>query len=384
MPTNSTHRTGLHLFKLAGFEVKLDWSWLFLAILITWSLSAGYFPSSFPGLAPHTYWIMGIIGALGLFLSIILHELCHSLVGRHYGIPIEGITLFIFGGVAEMREMPPNPKAEFLMAAAGPLFSLVTGILLYYLFQFGAASNWPITMTGILRYLSLINIAVGIFNLLPGFPLDGGRILRSLLWWWKNDLKRATAIACQSGAALGFGMILFGILLLIQGIYISGLWMFLLGFFLQHISKMSYQDLLIREVFSGDPVRKYAKTRLVIVPPDITIQELVDHYFYRYYHKLYPVVENDELEGYISFNEIREIEKSEWTRLKVRQVMRKCGPDRVIDADTEVSKALQIITAQNQGRLIVTEHGKLYGIITLKDLLDIMTIRTGLIDRTKE
>lgn len=378
MAAESAQKSGVHLFKLAGFDVRLDWTWIFLAVLIVWTLANGYFPSSFPGLSDQMYWIMGVLGAMGLFVSIILHELCHSLVGRHYGIPIKGITLFIFGGVAEMSDTPPDPKSELVMAAAGPLFSLIAGTFLYYLSQFGALNHWPVMLHGVLRYLSLINIAVGIFNLLPGFPLDGGRILRAILWWWKNDLKWATGIACQSGAALGFGMIFLGILFLIQANFISGLWMFLLGFFLQHISKMSFQDLLVREIFSGETIRKYARVNPVTVPPDITIQQLVNDYFHRYYHKLYPVVEEGELKGHISFYEIKQTDKNDWQRITVREIMRECPSENVIDADTTVTDVLNIMAANRNGRLIVTDHGKLTGMITLKDLIDIMTVKMNL------
>lgn len=369
------HKSGLRIFSLFGFEVKLDWSWLFLAILVVWTLAAGYFPMHFPNLDKNTYWIMGIIGAIGLFLSIILHELSHSLVGRHYGVRIVGITLFIFGGISEMRDDPSSPKVELLMSIAGPLLSIVLGIVFYIFAGIGIYAKWPISMIGVVSYLSMINFVIGIFNLLPGFPLDGGRIFRSILWWWKRDLKWATQIACRAGAGLGFAMILFAIFLFIQGAFISGIWMFLLGFFLQHISRMSYQDLLIKNIFRGEHIKKYTKTNPITVDQDITLQNLADNYFYKYYHKLYPVVENGKLVGCISSNELKQIEKEKWPTLRVAQVMRKCSPDIAIDAETDVLKTLQIMTTERISRIIVTDHGELYGIITLKDLIDILTMR---------
>ncbi|RDI42058.1 site-2 protease family protein [Aquicella lusitana] len=378
MKPHSMEKSGLYLFSLFGFEVRLDWSWFFLAILVAWSLSVSYFPFNYPDLDTSTYWTMGIIGAIGLFLSIIFHELCHSLVGRHYGLPIAGIKLFIFGGVAEMREMPPSPKAEFMMAIAGPAFSIVIGILLYILFRAGTLANWPDEANGIIRYLGLINIIVGIFNLLPAFPLDGGRVLRSFLWWWKDDLRWATQVAARAGAGFGFGMILFGLLLVIQGAFISGLWMFLLGFFLQYLSKTSYQELLIRELFGNESIRKYVKTDPVAVNANITLQALVDDYFYKYYHKLYPVMEDEKLVGSISFNDIKQTQKEKWPSLRVREIMQTCPSENVIDADTKVIRVLQLMSAQNNGRLIVTKAGKLYGIITLKDLMSVIFIRMNL------
>lgn len=378
MTKQAVKRTGLHLLNLFGFEIRLDWSWIFLAVLITWTLAAGYFPMKYPNLSKDTYWIMGIIGAAGLFISIILHELSHSLVGRHYEVPIAGITLFIFGGIAEMSKAPPDPKSELLMSLAGPAFSIFLGVIFSVLFQIGLAEKWPVLLNGVIGYLSMINFVVGIFNLLPGFPLDGGRVLRSILWWWKKDLKWATRIACNWGTGLGYILIFFGIFRFIQGVIIEGLWMFLIGFFLQHISKASYQDMLIGEMFHGEQIKKYVKTNLVTVPSTVNLQELVDNYFYKYYHKLYPVTENGKLVGSISFHEIKTIPKEKWPDVQVKQVMRAYSPDFVIDVKTAVSKVLQTMNSQGISRMIVTDNGELYGIITLKDLMDVISIKLSL------
>ncbi|KTD18744.1 inosine 5'-monophosphate dehydrogenase [Legionella lansingensis] len=366
---------GLYLFKLFGFEVRLDWTWFFPAILITWTLAAGYFPLRFPGFSVSHYWIMGIAGAIGLFLSIILHELCHSLVGRLYDIPISGIKLFVFGGIAKMSAEPPSPKSEFLMAGAGPLLSIGLGVAFYILLQIGTQANWPILFNGVISYLSMINFVLAVFNLLPGFPLDGGRILRSILWWWSNDLKWATRIASKGGTWLGFSMIFFGIIQFIQGALIAGLWMVLIGFFLQSLSKMSYKELFIKEMFRGEAIKKYVKTNPIWVESDMTLQELVDNYFYQYYHKLYPVMRNGRLVGSISFDTVGEIEKKEWPSVRVKQVMSDCSEKNVVDVETDVAKVLEIMQAHNVNRLIVTQHGKLYGMITLKDLMDIVFIK---------
>lgn len=367
--------SSIYLFDLFGFKVKLDWTWFFLAILVAWTLAASYFPAHFPGLSINTYWLMGVFGALGLFLSIILHELSHSLVGRQYGVSISGITLFIFGGVAEMQEDSPSPKAEFLMAIAGPLMSIGLGILFYFLYKVSTYAKWPIPLNGVISYLSLINFVVGIFNLLPGFPLDGGRVLRSILWWWKGDLMWASQVAYRGGIGLAYALILLGILQFIQGAFIAGLWMFLIGFFLQAITKMSYNQLIIKELFQGQTIRKYVKTKPICVESNITLQEVVDNYFYKYYHKLYPVVEKEKLVGGVSFNEIKQVEKEKWPRIPVNQIMFPCSPENTLDVKTEVSKALQIMSTQKLGRMIVTEHNQLYGILTLKDLTDVIFIK---------
>ncbi len=368
--------SGFHLFNLAGFEVRLDPSWFFLAILICWTLAAGYFPFHYPELAQSTYWIMGVLGALGLFLSIILHELCHSLVGRHYGIPIRGITLFIFGGIAHMNDMPPNPKSEFFMAIVGPLFSIFLAGILLMVFELGTNLNWSTAVLGTIQYLSVINFVLGIFNLLPGYPLDGGRVFRSILWWWKGDIKWATNIAGKGGIALGYGLMFFGIIQFVLGALIAGMWMFVLGFFLSRISKMSYQQVVIREMFHDEPVKKYAKTNPVTVEPDISINQLMEDYFYHHYHKLYPVVKNGKLEGCITLNAVKQTKKEHWSSLKVRDVMQTCDEDIIVDADTKVTNVLEMMLSQNINRMMITENNKLYGIITLNDLREMISVRT--------
>ena len=187
------------LFKIFGFEIKVDISWLILAALVTWSLASGLFPEYYKDLPRAYYWWMGAAGAAGLFLSIVFHELAHSLVARNYGISMKGITLFIFGGVAEMEDDPPNPRAEFFMAIVGPLSSAAISLFLFLIIFWGKDRSWPVTINGVLAYLAWLNIVLAVFNLVPAFPLDGGRVLRSALWSWKKNLRWATAICRESG-----------------------------------------------------------------------------------------------------------------------------------------------------------------------------------------
>ncbi|KTD21725.1 site-2 protease family protein [Legionella londiniensis] len=369
---------GIHLFKMLGFEVRMDWSWLFLALLVTWTLAVGYFPAQLPDLQASTYWLMGLLGTLGLFFSIILHELCHSLVGRAYGIPMDGITLFIFGGIAHMRDMPSSPKSEFLMAVVGPLFSLGLAAFFFSLIQIGEELNWYQPLLAVITYLAAVNLVVGMFNLLPGFPLDGGRVFRSILWWWKGDLIWATNIACKGGVVLGYSLIIFGIMHFFLGALISGVWLFLLGFFIERLSRSSYEQVLIKQIFNNETIEKYAKTNPVTVTEPLTLAELMNNYFYRYYHKLYPVVQDDKLTGYISLKEIKEINQDNWRTITVGEVMQRCPSDIVIEADTTVIQALQMMYAQNISRMIVTKNGRLYGILTLKDMMNVVSIRMTL------
>ena len=230
------------LFKLFGFPIRIEMSWLIIAVLITWSLAAGYFPQSYKNLSQAAYWIMGVIGALGLFMCIILHELGHSLVARHYGLKMKGIVLFIFGGVSEMPDEPAEPKVEFLMALSGPAVSGAIAAVSY------AASlpAWPVPVKALLSFLWQFNAVLLVFNLVPAFPLDGGRVLRAVLWRQKNDMLWATYITSQLGSAFGFFMVFMGVMNLFAGPdhFIQAVWWFLLGMFLSNAAKMSYQQLL--------------------------------------------------------------------------------------------------------------------------------------------
>ena len=232
------------LFRIFGFEVRLDASWILMAGLIVWSLANGLFPSQYPGLPVSTYWWMGLAGGLGLFASIIIHELCHSLVAHRYHLPMGGITLFIFGGVAEMRGEPGSPKIEFLMAIAGPVASVVLSGF-FYAVRHAAPGAWPVPVDGITGYLAWINLALAGFNMMPAFPLDGGRILRSTLWKWTGDIEKATRFSSRLGEAFGVLLMIFGGYQLLKGHLIAAIWYVLIGLFLQRASRISYEEMLL-------------------------------------------------------------------------------------------------------------------------------------------
>jgi Zn-dependent protease len=220
------------LFRLFGFEVGIDPSWIVLALLVAWSLSTGYFPVKYHELSSRQYWIMGIIGALGLFLSIVAHEFCHSLVARRSGLPMKGITLFIFGGVAEMNAEPTSARDEFIIAVVGPVSSFAMAAIFYGLNRLGETAGWPTTINGVMGYLGMINVILAVFNLVPAFPLDGGRILRAALWAWKGNLRWATRLASQFGQMFGLLLIALGILRVLGGFFVGGMWFFLIGLFI--------------------------------------------------------------------------------------------------------------------------------------------------------
>jgi len=361
------------LFTLIGFEVRIDWSWLFLALLLTWSLGMGVFPAFYPGLAMNTYWLMGIVGALGLFGSIILHELGHSLAARRFGIPMRGITLFIFGGVAEMGSPPPSAKSEFFMAIAGPIVSLLLGLAFWAVHSFSVAVGWPIAVRGVLAYLGWINLVLLVFNMIPAFPLDGGRVLRSALWAWKKNLRWATRVASAIGSGFGFFLIALGVFRFILGDFIGGIWYVFLGWFLSQAARASYARVVVREALSGEPIARFMNDSPVTVAPDLSVQDLVDTYFYKHPYKLYPVVDQGALLGCVSIDDVKRIPRHEWPVHSARELAVPCNSRNTIPPDTEAMEALTRMNRENVSRLMVVDHGRLIGMVALRDLMNFLS-----------
>lgn len=366
------------LFKLLGFEVKIDLTWFILAILITASLAQGLFPILYEGLTVETYWLMGVAGTLGLFFSIVFHELSHSLVARQFGFPIKGITLFIFGGVAEMDEEPPSAKAEFFMAIVGPISSFVLAFAFYGLYTFSSAFNWPTPLSGIAFYLGYLNALLAIFNLVPAFPLDGGRVLRAVLWGWKDNFRRATRIASNIGSGFGIALMMLGALAFLGGNFIGGMWWILIGLFLRNAAGMSYQQMMMREALHGEPVRRFMNASPVTVTPDISLQELVEDYIYKYHFKMFPVVEDSRPVGYVSIKEVQGVPKDEWSQRQVKDIMEPCSKENTIESNTDAMKAWSIMNQSNKNRLLVVEKGRLVGIIALRDLMKFISLKLDL------
>lgn len=367
----------LRLFKLFGFEVHIDLSWVILAILVAWSLSVGLFPFQYEDLSGRTYWMMGIVGALGLFVSIIAHEMAHSLVARRFGMPMKGITLFIFGGVAEMGEEPTSAKGEFLMAAVGPLSSFIIALIFLGLYVAGKGI-WPLPVNGVLRYLALINGLLGAFNLVPAFPLDGGRILRSILWRAKQNLQWATKVSSQIGGGFGVVLIVLGFFTVIGGNFIGGMWWVLIGMFLHGAAKASYQRMVTLKALEGEPLERFINRDPVAAPPSISIEELVENYIYKHDHKMFPVLDNGKLAGCITTNRIKEIPREEWKSRSVGEIAQGCSEDNTIDPHVDATKALAKMNRTNQSRLMVVENGRLIGMVTLKDMLRFLSLKVEL------
>lgn len=369
----------IKLFKIFGFEVGIDWSWIILAVLIAWTLSVGLFPFRYKDLSTETYWLMGIVGAFGLFFSIVFHEMCHSLVARKYGMQMKGITLFIFGGVAEMGEEPPNPKVEFTMAIIGPISSIVIGLVFYGVYFLGRQNGWSEAINGVVQYLAFINGLLALFNLIPAFPLDGGRVLRSILWGWKKNLRRATRISSNIGSGFGILLIILGALQFLRGNFIGGMWWFLIGMFLRGAAKTSYQQLLLRKALEGESVKRFMKTDPVTVTPSLSVERFVEDYIYKYHYKMFPIVEDtDRLIGCVTTKQVKEIPREEWGQRKVGEIAAQCSAENTIGPQVDAMKALSIMSKTGTSRLMVTEGNRLVGVIALKDLLKFFALKVEL------
>lgn len=367
------------LFKLLGFEVRIDASWIVIAVLITWSLAQGVFPIYSKGLSTVTYWWMGVVGALGLFASIVFHELCHSLVARRFGLPMKGITLFIFGGVAEMDDEPPSPKAEFFMAIAGPLASIFIAFVFLGLFFLGKSAGWPRPPVVIFNYLSTINFVLAIFNLFPAFPLDGGRVFRSILWNWKGNIQWATRVSAQVGSGFGLFLIFLGIFSVLAGGVVGGIWWALIGLFLRSASKMSYQSVLVRGALEGERVSRFMKGEPITVTPDLTVGRLIEDYIYKYRIDMFPVVYDSRPLSCVGADQIKNIPQNEWEKHTVSEFARPCSPENTIGADESAMKAMTIMNRNGVDRLMVVDSfGRLTGVIALRDIMKFLSLKLDL------
>ncbi|WP_045216878.1 site-2 protease family protein [Desulfonatronovibrio magnus] len=367
----------INLVKVFGFQIKVDISWLAIAVLVTWSLAVGFFPHYLEGLRPLDYWILAVFGALGLFFSIIFHEFWHSFVARKLGIPIRGITLFVFGGVAEMEEDPKTPKSEFWIAIAGPLASLFLALVFYLIFDMSQRLDVTQGITSVFMYLALINFILAIFNLIPAFPMDGGRILRAILWHTKKDLRWATQTASNMGSIFGFILMGLGILNMLTGNLVGGLWYFIIGMFIRFVAQNSYRQLMVKHALEGETV-KSLMNRPVYVDPDISLQDLVDNYVYKHHFKMFPVINRNTLEGCITTRQVGEIDRENWPGILVRDIASSCSMENTVSPDEDVMKVLGKMNQTGRSRMMVVEDGNLIGVISLKDIMAYLSARMEL------
>ncbi len=309
----------LRIGKIFGIDIYIHISWVIILVLLTWSLAVGWFPVLYHGFSAVTYWVLGFIAAVLLFVSVLLHELAHSLVARARGLPVKNITLYIFGGVSNIEKEPGSPGIEFQIAVVGPLTSLLIGVLAFvFFFLLGQYSP---ALGAILWYLGLANILLGIFNLIPGFPLDGGRVLRSIVWKIDGNLRRATRIVTVVGQIIAYLFILAGIWLFFVGYFIDGLWLGFIGWFLLSSAQSANSEVMLQSVFRGVTVSEVMNTAPTTVPANISLQKLVDEYFLPLGLRSAFVIQGDRLAGLITLSDIRHVPREEWGQTPVGLAM---------------------------------------------------------------
>ncbi|KQI73497.1 peptidase M50 [Loktanella sp. 5RATIMAR09] len=374
--------SAIRLFNVGGFEIKLDPSWFLIAALITWTLATQYFPLTLPGLADTSYVFLAIFAMLGFFASLLLHELAHSVVARSYGVQIRGITLFLFGGVAELETEVPSAQVEFRVAIAGPAMSIVLGMLFWMLAGVSQGVVISPALPSVLTYLGTVNIVLAVFNMLPAFPMDGGRVLRAYLWARRGDLLSATRTAAASGRVLAYGLIALGAYTVFLGAAPSGLWYVLIGFFVLAAARSAYQNQLMQSTFEGKTVSTVMIREPVVVSPDLTLSEFVNQVMLKYRVSFVPVVADGVLIGQIDKDVLSAIDRDHWTNTRVGDVFAGLDVAVTVPPDMAVRALLELVSQTGVRKFMVVEDHKLMGVVTLANLIGHLHRAENAVQRT--
>ena len=361
--------------RLLGIDIYVDSSWFVIFILFTWVLSTSYYPSRFPEWTPFMNWTLGALTCLLLFSSVLVHELAHSLIAIQQGEQVRRITLFILGGVAQISGEPKEPLKEFSMALAGPFTSLILAVL-FWLVSFGLHGvSAPFSAAAF--YLAMINVALAVFNLLPGFPMDGGRILRSILWKVTGNLQKATKIASRAGQAFAFFFIFFGILQVLRG-WISGFWLVFIGWFLHSAAVRGYSQVVFESVLEGMTAQDLMDRNFETVRPDLSVQELVDEYILKKRERVFLVAEDDRLRGIVCLEDVKSLPRERWPSTSVAQAMTPEDKLESVSPHADGGRVLKSLTTKDIHQVPVMEEGRVVGIICRTDLLRTIKLHTEL------
>lgn len=358
----------LRIGRLFGIPLEVDASWLLVFLLVTTTLTFSYFPAALPGVAPSLYVVLGVITALAFFASLVLHELAHSLVARAGGLKISKVTLFLFGGVSQMEEEPRSPGHEFLLALAGPGTSVLLGGLALAVRALLISAGAPDAVWLPFEYLGLINIALAVFNLLPGFPLDGGRVLRAMLWAITKDILKATKWASRAGQAIGTALIAAAVIGVLRGTF-DLVWFAVMGWFLTNMSSTAYQQQVLRAALAEVPLSKIMSTPAVLAPKDVSLQEMAHSYFLGGRHTRYPVVDDGRVVGLIDLSHLNEVPRDQWASTTVGDVAARDLASIVASPDASVDSVLGRLEPGGAGAILVVEDRRLAGIVTRSDVI---------------
>lgn len=355
---------------ILGIDIEINYSWLLIFALFSFTLASHYFPLEAEDFTPTVYWSMGVITTIMVFVSVLIHELAHSLMAISKGIPIRKITLFIFGGVAQMEEEPQQPGTELKIALVGPATSLALGVIALGVYQL-LPPNLP--LSHVVGFLARINFVVGVINLIPAFPLDGGRVLRAGIWYFLKNMLRATRYAVIVGSIFAFFAIALGFFMIFQYALIWGIWYIFLGWLLFQAGQASYNQLVFHQALKGVPVKQIMSAEVQTVPLSLGLDKLVDH-FYRYRFGAFPVTLHGDLKGLVTFHQLRNIPQEKWGTTTTAEIMTPLEKLITVSPDQDAVEVMMKMAAENEGRVIVIENNELVGILSRTDMMKLISM----------
>lgn len=362
-------KQNIYLGRILGIPISLDFSWFLIFVLLSWTLAVSYYPTEFKDWPGYLYWVMGSVTALLLFGSVLLHELGHSFVALRFNLPVKSITLFIFGGVAQISSEPRNPRAEFGIAIAGPVVSFVLGISFYLMKPvFGANSPF----FALVEYLSYINILLAAFNLIPGFPLDGGRVFRAIVWAISGNMRKATVIAGTVGRIVAFIFIYFGVMQIFSGRVADGLWIIFIGWFLESAASAQIHQQEIHDLIANHRVEEAMNRHFAIIPSTALLQDLINHHIIGEGRRYLIVLKDDRFAGLLTLHRIKEIPPLERVNTTVDQVMVPMSELKWISPRTEIWEALQEMDRDGVNQLPVMEGENIVGVLSREDVISFL------------
>jgi Zn-dependent protease len=369
------NRQAISLGRILGIPIGLDYSWFLIFALVTWMLAASYYPSEFTNWPAAQYWVVGAATAIMLFVSVLLHELGHSVVAMRYRIPVRSITLFIFGGVAQIGSEPPSAGAEFWIAIAGPVVSFALAIL-FGLLQplFGAAAP----LLALAKYLAYINGTLALFNLIPGFPLDGGRVFRAVVWGVTHNLRRATLIAANVGRGIAFLFIIAGVWQMLNGDFGNGLWIAFIGWFLESAASAQVQQQAVHDLLADHRVSEVMSRGYAAISADATLQHLVDDHILGTGRRCFMVTRSDEAIGLLTLHNVKEVPRAEWATTTAAQTMIPVAQVKRVEPGEELWAALEEMDRDGVNQLPVMVDGQCLGMLSREDVISYMRSRREL------
>jgi Zn-dependent protease len=368
-------RHTIRIGRIFGIVIELDYSWFLIFGLLTWILAVGYYPTEFKDWSIPEYWLMGAITAVMLFVSVLLHELGHSLVAMHYKVPVRRITLFLFGGVSQIAAEASSAAVEFWIAIAGPAVSFALALIFWEL-QHAVASVTP--LLALAEYLALLNLVLGVFNLVPGFPLDGGRILRAIVWGTNRNFRRATLIATVTGRFFGFLFIFFGVWLALSGQFVNGLWIAFIGWFLESAAATQAQQEMVKDLLAGHTVSDVMSRDYIRISADISVQELVDKYVLEGGRRYFVAMQGDNSVGLVTLAEIKKVPRSSWATTNVSQVMIPTSKLTTTQPDVQAWTVIEKMGRDGINQLPVIEGERIVGMICREDVVHYLGILQSL------